>query len=462
MICDFSVKNFRSLIDVHTNFEKLSVLVGANGTGKSNIIKSLKFLSIIPQKGIDEAVIDFGGFYSLIPKRYSDEEAKTKIIEFSYSFHLAPPTNWPVELLPIKIEHDLKIQYDEETEVKILKEKVTFYNAFAYAYFNNKYDSNENSIKIPKALLNGKIELSREDGKSLTFFSSPKISKDNVFDFFTWIGLGFPADRSKKLGVEFAEGMFKVLEEMVLDTGNRRAKHVRSLLDFNSAGFFSSATQLKKFSNAISFIDRYDFSNEVLRKEQQITTNSSISFDGKNLPSVARNLKKKNPKAFNRVINTLKEINPFIKTTDVHALVSGKEFVNFFEYELRREVESWEASDGTLRTLAILLALETHPKHSTIIIEEPEQNLHPWAVRSIISHVRQVSNERDIQVIITTHSQQLLECVEAKEVFVVTRSISKSTVIKKITDLPQFKNVNIGDIGRLWVKGLLGGVPDYE
>ena len=103
-----------------------------------------------------------------------------------------------------------------------------------------------------------------------------------------------------------------------------------------------------------------------------------------------------------------------------------------------RGIESWEASDGTLRAFAILLAIETHPEGSTIMIEEPEHGLHPWAVSDLISHMRETIKQRNIQVILATHSQQVLECLYPEELLLAERT-QTGTVFNKIKDIRLIK-----------------------
>ena len=65
------------------------------------------------------------------------------------------------------------------------------------------------------------------------------------------------------------------------------------------------------------------------------------------------------------------------------------------------------ASDGTLRLLAYHMLLNQSELPSLIAIEEPERNLHPAALTIISSLLEQLAEET--QVIITTHSSQLLD-----------------------------------------------------
>jgi len=106
-----------------------------------------------------------------------------------------------------------------------------------------------------------------------------------------------------------------------------------------------------------------------------------------------------------------------------------------------------------------LLAVETHPSDSIILIEEPEQNLHPWAIRTIIEHIREVIAEKNLQVILTTHSQQVLERTKPEEVLVVTRKPDEGTKFWSLDKLLPGSEIYMGEVGELWIQGLLEGVP---
>ena len=43
-INSITIRNFRNLADVTVDMEDLTVLVGANGTGKSNFLNALRFV----------------------------------------------------------------------------------------------------------------------------------------------------------------------------------------------------------------------------------------------------------------------------------------------------------------------------------------------------------------------------------------------------------------------------------
>ena len=79
------VKNFRSLGDVDLSLRELTVLVGKNGVGKSNIIDALRFVRDALTKGLDEAVLQRGGMSAI--RKWSAKGAADDVsisLEFRY------------------------------------------------------------------------------------------------------------------------------------------------------------------------------------------------------------------------------------------------------------------------------------------------------------------------------------------------------------------------------------------
>ena len=78
----------------------------------------------------------------------------------------------------------------------------------------------------------------------------------------------------------------------------------------------------------------------------------------------------------------------------------------------KKPIPLTNASDGTLRLLAYNTLLNQSKLPPLITIEEPERNLHPGALKDI-AYILERLAERT-QVIITTHSSQLLDTFSSK------------------------------------------------
>ena len=70
MITDIKVNGFKSLNDFHLSMRKgLNILIGPNGSGKTNIISFFEFLSYLQLHEIHEAVSLVGGAGSILTKK---------------------------------------------------------------------------------------------------------------------------------------------------------------------------------------------------------------------------------------------------------------------------------------------------------------------------------------------------------------------------------------------------------
>ena len=85
-----------------------------------------------------------------------------------------------------------------------------------------------------------------------------------------------------------------------------------------------------------------------------------------------------------------------------------------------------QESDGTLRVAGIVTALLQEPAVPVIGIEEPELTVHPGAIPLLYDFLKQAS--RRSQVLVTTHSPELLDLVDADDVRVVLRDQEGTTV----------------------------------
>lgn len=69
-------------------------------------------------------------------------------------------------------------------------------------------------------------------------------------------------------------------------------------------------------------------------------------------------------------------------------------------------------SDGTLRMLAVLSAMETVPSRSRVVIEEFDNGLHPSRAEVVISYLAEAASRRHLNVVLTTHSPAVMNTIE--------------------------------------------------
>ncbi|MEB3189203.1 MAG: AAA family ATPase [Snowella sp.] len=124
------------------------------------------------------------------------------------------------------------------------------------------------------------------------------------------------------------------------------------------------------------------------------------------------------------------------------------------------EIDARSMSDGTLRLLGILTALLTRPEGSLIVIEEIDNGLHPSRAELLVKILREIGTKRKIDLLITTHNPALLDALGPEIIPFVTvvhrdaeTGESQLTLLEDIENLP--KLLATGSLGKLATKGTI-------
>jgi len=117
-----------------------------------------------------------------------------------------------------------------------------------------------------------------------------------------------------------------------------------------------------------------------------------------------------------------------------------------------------QESDGTLRVAGIISALLQQPALSVVGVEEPELTIHPGALPLLVDFLREAS--RRSQVVITTHSPELVDCLDAEELRVVERKDGVSTVKQLRESQKQSVKRGLLSLGELMVTEGLEQEPE--
>ncbi|MEH2001038.1 MAG: AAA family ATPase [Nostoc sp.] len=105
------------------------------------------------------------------------------------------------------------------------------------------------------------------------------------------------------------------------------------------------------------------------------------------------------------------------------------------------EIDARTMSDGTLRFLAIITALLTRPEGSQIVIEEIDNGFHPSRAELLVRILREIGSKRKIDILITTHNPALLDALDPEIVpFVVVAHRDSETGESKLTLLEDIDN----------------------
>jgi ABC-type Mn2+/Zn2+ transport system ATPase subunit len=122
-----------------------------------------------------------------------------------------------------------------------------------------------------------------------------------------------------------------------------------------------------------------------------------------------------------------------------------------------------QLSEGTFKTLALIFYLVTD-RSSLLMIEEPEVCVHHGLLSSIIELIKVYS--RDKQIFVSTHSDAVLDELEVENVFAVKRDSHNGTQVKRISGSMNKQEAQAlrvylateGSLGEYWKHGDLENV----
>ena len=115
-------------------------------------------------------------------------------------------------------------------------------------------------------------------------------------------------------------------------------------------------------------------------------------------------------------------------------------------------------SDGTLRfiCLATLLLQPHFHLPTTVLIDEPELGLHPFAIHQLAALIRAAALKT--QIIVSTQSVTLMNQFQPEHVIVVDRK-DRGSAFRRISPDEVAKWIDDYSLGELWEKNIIGGRP---
>jgi len=169
---------------------------------------------------------------------------------------------------------------------------------------------------------------------------------------------------------------------------------------------------------------------DLLREPQDPDEGFVLHADGRNASSVWQELSAAKK---DELVAMLGHAVPGVE--DVKTLRYGRkrgfEFLQAAGGSKRISFEGHQMSDGTLRLFGIILGLLQPRDSSVVAIEEPEASLHVAALEALIELIRSRVGPREI--ILTTHSPDLIDFISPKELRIVRRHRG-NTVVSEVSD----------------------------
>ncbi len=199
-----------------------------------------------------------------------------------------------------------------------------------------------------------------------------------------------------------------------------------------------------------------------VKKPRDINDNIYLRQDAGNLAAFLFLLKNTKNEYYVAIRDTIRLVAPFF---DDFLLRPNPENENMIRLEWREKgsdfpFQAYHLSDGTLRFICLATLLLQPEMPSTILIDEPELGLHPYAIVILASLMKSASKRT--QLIVSTQSVSLVNQFEAEDLLVVERNERDhkyETVIERVDSEKLSAWLEEYALGELWEKNVLGGRP---
>jgi predicted ATPase len=111
-----------------------------------------------------------------------------------------------------------------------------------------------------------------------------------------------------------------------------------------------------------------------------------------------------------------------------------------------------QASDGTLLVLAYLAILYLPQPPRVLLVEEPENGVHPKRLRDVLTVLRELVREQShTQIVLTTHSPYVVDLFSPDEVTLCTMQNNGEVKTTRLSESPAVRRqVDVFTLGEIW------------
>lgn len=165
------------------------------------------------------------------------------------------------------------------------------------------------------------------------------------------------------------------------------------------------------------------------------------------------------PEVYQRIVDTIRLAAPFFGGFVIRDPLPDRIELEWFEQTDRdTPYKAHVLSDGTLRFICLTTLLLQPPEllPDTVLIDEPELGLHPYAINLLAEMLKQVSETK--QIVVSTQSVELLNCLDPDDIVVADRE-NGATILRHLNGEDLKDWLEDYSLGELWKRNILGGRP---
>lgn len=394
------------------NVLKAAAIYGANGAGKSNLIKAIGFLKDMVVEGEITKSVDDKKF----KLNASNIEAP---INFEIEFQINKKIySYGVSLHNTIIQEEWLYESGVTTEDKLIFERKTTKSKKTSIKLAKKYQKTQKDRLL--------IELMEENllkNNELLISKTDSLKKKEIIDAQNWI--------ENNLIVIYPHSKYSGLAQMI-STSEQFQLFANQLLETFDTG-------IKELGTKVIDLDKFlgeeykEFRTDII-EDLEDDKDTKILFHTEN-----------------EAVIIMKEKKKYVV----------KKIISYHKNSLGTKVQFnlEEESDGTQRLLDFIPAFDVILKEDvTIIIDEIDHSLHPGLLKTMIQKIMSDQTTKG-QLIFTTHESNLLdlEIFRQDEIWFTEKDNKKGNT--ELYSLSEFKPRYDLDIRKGYLKGRFGAIP---
>lgn len=184
-----------------------------------------------------------------------------------------------------------------------------------------------------------------------------------------------------------------------------------------------------------------------------------LSVHGDNIGNVVQFMEREHGSRFRSILSRISEKIPGVDKIDTHVTEDRRVLLRFNDESFKDPFFAQQMSDGTLKIFAYLLLLEDPDPPPFIGIEEPENGLYHKLLEALAKEFRAHASGKKSspQIFVTTHQPYFVDALTPQEVWILEKSDSGYSEIRRASDLEIVRNlVSEGvPLGGLWYSDYL-------
>ena len=164
-----------------------------------------------------------------------------------------------------------------------------------------------------------------------------------------------------------------------------------------------------------------------IKQRGNLGDNEILRADASNLAAFLYLLRETKEPYYRKIVATIRMVAPFFHDFNLHPDPHNREKIQLEWREIGSDTyfNAHMLSDGTLRFMCLATLLLQPNLPSTILIDEPELGLHPYAITVLAALLKSAS--KAVQIVVSTQSVPLVNQFSFEDIIVVDRQDQQST-----------------------------------